>query len=308
MEEGSGDVVVDSSGLGHDQHLAGPPAAPTWSTDAPPLTGGNGWSLAFDNAGDLSYAFPITQTVGSSELTVETWVKFEQLGGGELPFISASQQYFAQSWALATYAPRWGTLANHNYSSSGCLIATVGAGLSPGAWTHVAFVYDGNEPINTDRVKVYVNGNRVVALPAYECTIPSALTGAQPAVRLGYVRAAVQRQPGRSPHLSIARSSTDIATTQAGRWRRYSRLPQSPSHLGRSRRSSRLLEDGGGERDVVVDSSGLARPTPGQSTGRAHLVHRRTGAHRWQRWSLAFDNTGDLSYAFPSPRRLAALS
>jgi len=106
-------------GHGHDLHLANPPAAPAWSADVPALTGGNGWSLAFDNAGDLSYAFPITQTVGSSELTVETWVKFDQIGGGELPFISASQQYFAQSWALATYGPEVAvTIPNHPYSSN----------------------------------------------------------------------------------------------------------------------------------------------------------------------------------------------
>ena len=153
MEEGTGTTVVDSAGNGHDLTLTSPPATPQWSTDVPSLTGGNNASLVFDGADDYAYAFPLSETAGSSQLTVETWVKFDSpLPAGYRTVLEAVQTGLQQQWGLATIGNELHVVI-YDTCCSGAdqpTVETVGANLQPGQWYHVAFVYDGSGATDTN--------------------------------------------------------------------------------------------------------------------------------------------------------------
>ena len=156
MEEGSGSTVVDSSGHGHDQYLVSAPASATWSDDVPPLADSNGYSLAFDGVDDYTYAWDVAETAGSSQLTVEAWVKFDSLNNDAL-LVSAWRHGVVTQWTFWANASRelgvqFADSASSYYGPNG---TTVGANLQAGQWYHVAFVYDGNGTTNAERLKMY---------------------------------------------------------------------------------------------------------------------------------------------------------
>jgi len=186
MEEGAGTTVVDAAGHGHDLFLASNSSTPQWSTDVPPLTGGNTHSLAFDGVDDYAYAYPLAETAGSVYLTMEAWVKFDgSTVASHQGFATASEADNSQ-WALTTandsplpnelqvFIPNSNTYTYWGY--------TVGANLQPNQWYHIAFVFDGSATTDVDRLRIYVNG---VTYPLNFSSSASALTNTHPTIRLG---------------------------------------------------------------------------------------------------------------------------
>ena len=211
MEEGTGTTVVDSSGHGHDQHFADASAGPFWSTDAPPIVGGNAGSLAFDGGDDWTYAGGVPETAGSSQLTVEAWVKPSALTGA---VIQAWDSGLAMQWYLSLSGGEL-VVQVADPARGNPWGMTVGANLQPGIWYHVAFVFDGAGATNADKWRMYVNGE---AFPvAFSGDVPTSLSTAQPTVRLGANNFGFFQ--GKLDEVSIytvARNSTDIANDAQG--------------------------------------------------------------------------------------------
>ena len=101
MEEGAGTRVIDASGHGYELNLASYPARPAWSPDAPPSPGGNIFSLHFDGTDDFAYGADLLEVDGGSELTVEAWVKFDELQALRT-LVGGFQHSFATQWLLMT--------------------------------------------------------------------------------------------------------------------------------------------------------------------------------------------------------------
>jgi len=224
MEEGTGTTVIDSSGHGHNLYFANAPANPTWPTptDVPTLIGGNSNSLAFDGVDDYAYAWPLAETVGSSQLTVETWVKFDApLAGTAYTLASAQNGGIATQWELNSKINEVQAVIYSSCCSGLASGETVGVNLQPGQWYHIAFVYDGSQATNAERLRIYVNGTAYPVIYGYNRTIPATLSNDQPVVRLGPTSNVPATAPlnGKLDEVriyTVARSSTDVANDAAG--------------------------------------------------------------------------------------------
>src|SRR5262249_45289234 len=133
-----------------------------------------------------------TQTTGTSQLTVEAWVKFDQLGG---TIASAWQTGIATQWYLIATGDGEVEAAitdNATHWAWGCCSfapsygRTVGANLQTNQWYHVAFVYDGQATLASDQLKIYVDEQpQVTILYGLYQSYSAAMSQAQPTLRLG---------------------------------------------------------------------------------------------------------------------------
>jgi hypothetical protein len=302
MEEGSGTMVVDSSGNGYDQSFANAPASPSWSTDVPTLSEGNNQSLAFDGNDDYSYSWNVTEMASSSQLTVETWVKFDGIPGSGT-ILSAAQSSTTQ-WLLGTSGreirvvifdnPAWGCC----YDPPGGM--TVGVNLQPNQWYHIAFVYDTNEPNIFDKLKVYVDGTR------YPLTmigiLPATLENVNPEIQLGTssnTNAAGTPLHGKLDETRIytfALNSADIAINASG---------QSNPTKTDTLIAFWKMEEGIGSQ--VVDSSGNGHDVtlvgaPASPLWSSDVPSQVVG----NGYSLDFDGIDDFAYTWNIPEMTGA--
>lgn len=139
FDEGSGDVVHDSSGNGNDGTFVG---EPEWVKDTP---WGEGLSLEFDGAGAYSEYVEVEDAPSlnvTDEITVEAWIKPTDdahggivcKGGEDLSkgayLVAISSQYLFELNIHAGGEWHWaGNIAN--------------IPLTPDKWQHVAGVWDG---------------------------------------------------------------------------------------------------------------------------------------------------------------------
>ena len=140
FNEGSGLTAVNTGSLGAGTN--GTLHGPNWVTDTP---FGTGYSLSFDGVND-NVTIPDTFDYGSA-LTLEAWIKPISVNGqrgiwddygnpGALLYVRDGQVQFTLS---TTTDPGLGVTL---YAGS----------VTPGAWQHIAGVYDGAQ------MRVYVNG------------------------------------------------------------------------------------------------------------------------------------------------------
>ena len=297
MEEGTGTTVVDSSGHGHDQHFVRAPGSPNWSTnDAPPIVGGNAGSLAFDGGDDWTYARGVPETAGSSQLTVEAWVKPSALTGA---VIQAWDSGLAMQWYLSLSGGEL-VVQVADPARGNPWGMTVGANLQPGVWYHVAFVFDGAGATNADKWRMYVNGE---AFPvAFSGDVPTSLSTAQPTVRLGANNFGFfQGKLDEVRIYTVARNSTDILNDFTGAPPAVRPPPpiEPPPAPGPAASPVAYWKMEEGTGTTVVDSSGhghdqhfvRAPGSPNWSTNDAPpIVGGNAG-------SLAFDGGDDWTYA-----------
>ncbi|MCC6190536.1 MAG: hypothetical protein IT318_16025 [Anaerolineales bacterium] len=137
---------------------------------------------------DYAYAWPLTETVGSSQLTVEAWVQFDEAPHSLFPetLVAAVHAGIDTQWHLTTLGDRlWFALYGPCCPSTLAGAYTEELLLQPGEWYHVAAVYDGLGATNEDRLQIYVN--RESKALTFSGTLPSTLSTDEPAVRLGHM-------------------------------------------------------------------------------------------------------------------------
>ncbi|MBI5877317.1 MAG: LamG domain-containing protein [Chloroflexi bacterium] len=312
MDEGTGNLVVDSSGHGRDMHVVGAPVTAQWSPFTPTVITGNRFSLAFDGVDDYTYAVPITETGGNNQLTLESWVRFNGGIGNYQTMAAAFASYVTTQW--------WFGASDGNelrivisdipeYRFECCdrpaHADTVGANLQPGQWYHVAFAYDGRRATNQERLRAYVNGIEYPLSFGETHPMPTRLTNTPPVVRLGreptYEGRGLDGQLDEVRIYAVARSQTDIASDATGQVTSVAPPPlptPAPTPVPGSPVAYWKMDEGNGQ--TVVDSSGR---------GRTQQFGSGTTAPAWATAvptqvsgnlrALAFDGVDDISSSQP---------
>lgn len=153
LEEGSGDVVLDSSSGALNGVLAGP----SWSIETPD---GSGSALEFDGVDDQVDMGSFD--LGGSLLTIALWMKaddFDQMDGRFVSKASGVQDE-DHHWMVSTIQQSGEFRLRFRLKTNGAtttLIAGSGA-LAAGVWTHVTAVYDGAQ------MRLYKDGVEVGAV------------------------------------------------------------------------------------------------------------------------------------------------
>ena len=192
MEEQSGGTAADASG--HDQTLLLAPGAaqPAWSPQAPAAVPDNLSSLSFNGTSSYAYSADLRGLQGS-QFTFSAWIK---MGAPQTnrTIASAFRQNLATQWLLTTDGTGDEIMltipaeAAANVCCDPSMLspsgATTGQDLQPGYWYHIAFVYDGTGPTNSDRLRFYINGQGPTYV-IWSGTIPAALQFVHPAIQIG---------------------------------------------------------------------------------------------------------------------------
>ena len=153
FNEGAGESVADSSSYGNDGYLGtnafDDTGDPTW-TD-----GKYGAGLDFDGIDDC-VSIPLTASLKttdtSNQFTLEAWVKFDTLPGGEDIII---ERNLYSTYRFETFGSgKLGAWVGYKWYT------TPGAVLTTGVWEHVALVFDG---VNSN-FTYYVNGTSVYSV------------------------------------------------------------------------------------------------------------------------------------------------
>ncbi len=150
----------------------------------------NGGSY-FNGAGYINIPSNSNLNAGNSgtTLTVSAWVNPTTAGTDQT--IASKWDYNTQaSWGFQTGAGGEGGASNlQTYIPSTVTdigdkkVWTTDNGLSSGSWQYVLFVYDGSQTGNTNRVKIYINGN--LKSEASGGTVPSSASGGSASVKIG---------------------------------------------------------------------------------------------------------------------------
>lgn len=149
FDEGTGTSVDDESSNNVTGNFMTP--NPTWSTDVPPVTFTNPYSLSFTSTGDgISFVWPSgLNFTGTEERSFAFWYK--PTGDGEV----ASGNYDRiMSWTSDAFeiAGTLGDVAVHRLAFYDGSWRDTGYDLTVGTWFHITFTYDGTN------VKLYVAG------------------------------------------------------------------------------------------------------------------------------------------------------
>jgi hypothetical protein len=128
-------------------------------------------ALNFDGTDDYVTCGDIDAIDGATTLTIETWIYPESFVLYATPISKTADvsncvgiQYRNTSGNIAMFARDGNSIPRATTTSNVLTLNT---------WTHVAFVYDGTQATNTDRIKCYINGSEVAL--SFLGTIPTQL-------------------------------------------------------------------------------------------------------------------------------------
>jgi hypothetical protein len=154
LDDSSGPSATDSSGNNQTGTLNGP---------AFNSSGRFAGSVTFDATNDYIDCQAITATNNAPALTVAFWINANDLGDYDIlcvKYASVNLMFAVQlSGAGAQGQDDLEVVINNGSSYHG--VRTTGNHISTGTWIHIVIVYDGNQPVNDDRCKVYLNGQLV---------------------------------------------------------------------------------------------------------------------------------------------------
>ncbi len=156
---------------------------PTWKTKTDCKVNG---CLSFDGSADFVDAGDMTQTEGASQLTWSFWVKPTTLTTIDCIVCKINGSSNTQlSWGIETGLTASKIIAGiPTTSTDGDTYGeTTNSVLTDGTWTHVAAVFDGTQTGNSNRLKIYVNGNQ--APITFTGTIPASTVATTSNVRIG---------------------------------------------------------------------------------------------------------------------------
>lgn len=165
FDEGSGSESVDDTGNGYKATIfPGGAAGPTWVVgDA----GRASTFLRFDRA-NSNYVDcgDITELNSASAFTIEAWIKMAD-GNTTNYVISKEIEVSKTNITLdCSSGMIYGEVSNGAWAYGGCANP-----VPTGTWFHAAVVYNGSGSTNADRLKIYVNGNKMTL--TFNGTIPS---------------------------------------------------------------------------------------------------------------------------------------
>lgn len=170
---GTGTTWTDLSGNGNTGTL----------TNGPTYSSTNGGSIVFDGSNDYvqttAYLFTIQQ------FTISFWCKVGAFTGYTGGIISNSvYTIFGPSGNYQGYTSSFSS--GIQIASTTSCIGTVQSNFSTGIWYHYCSVYDGTQTGNSNRLKIYINGQ--ITTLVYDVTVPSTPynSGLQTRIGFGY--------------------------------------------------------------------------------------------------------------------------
>jgi hypothetical protein len=142
---GSGTVWADRSGNGNNGTL----------TNGPTFSGANGGSLAFDGTNDY---VETNYTAGNiSSQTISCWINKTNLQNSYI-LAKSTLYYGLEIYPTVIYA----NISDNQYGQ---------VSYNTNGWQNIVFTYDGNQTGNSNRLKIYFNGN--IQTLTFNGTIPS---------------------------------------------------------------------------------------------------------------------------------------
>jgi hypothetical protein len=151
VSTGDNNNITDASSSNHTITVAGDTHAGTFS----PYRHG-GYSVEFDGDGDYLQT-TLSETIGTSQFTIECWVRMSTVGGPEGVFgidttaLPSSANGLAVFTRSSTYSYNWGFLCNGTQTNSS-------TAPSAGTWYHLALVRDSN-----NLVTMYIDGTSIAS-------------------------------------------------------------------------------------------------------------------------------------------------
>lgn len=157
FSDGSGATLTDSSGNGNDGTISNA----TWAVGTTGFSSGN--SLSFDGNADY-VTLPTGMLTNKAAFTVDLFFRIGDLQENETRSLyfrtntTVSDQFYIQA-NTNKFVADLGSLTSRPTLVTNYVFA-------PGVWYFVRVVWDSGEAVDTDRLKVYVNGIRDTATPS----------------------------------------------------------------------------------------------------------------------------------------------
>ena len=151
FDEGSGNVVPDSSGHGNDGTFVG---EPEWVTDTP---WGEGFALRFDGADNYSEYIEIEDAPSlnvTDEITVEAWFKITPNTRHNTIVCKGGENLAKGAYYLGVFDD-FSIEGNLHVGGEWQWASVTGAGVVADKWQHLAMVWDGSAII------AYLDGKKV---------------------------------------------------------------------------------------------------------------------------------------------------
>lgn len=160
-------------------------SSPATSTSGWTNSGKFGKALLFDGTNDRVDYGDMTVLEGLNQATWSIWVNPTSLATSQGIAVKANNAATGQSWAIMTDSSTSSAvrvrIATGDSDQSTYGVTPSGA-LTNGKWTHIMVVFDGTGSGNSDRLKVYINGQPQTL--SFTGTIPSTLNATTSIMRV----------------------------------------------------------------------------------------------------------------------------
>ncbi len=157
LNEGSGTVFADTSGNMNDGYLPQLSKLPEWSTDTPPTSFGNPYSLKFDPSARNLVDTTFEGIGGNTARTISAWMKTDSTSGQSIVSYGARDAN-GRKWHFRVNpdgAPRIpGAVRTEAQGGN----QTGSTDLADGLWHHVVSVFPGGDGGDNADVRHYVDG------------------------------------------------------------------------------------------------------------------------------------------------------
>jgi concanavalin A-like lectin/glucanase superfamily protein/uncharacterized protein DUF2341 len=153
FDEGYGTTANDSGFGGNNGTLGTGDSAPSWTN-----SGKIGKALNFTGDNDYVVISDPSYTDATEYLTVSLWMKANTLTNNDT-FVHKFDTTIDDGWALQVGTNNQNILVAVS-DDGGDYGYTINDPISTGSWYHMLFVYDGTGANNSDRLKLYINGEQ----------------------------------------------------------------------------------------------------------------------------------------------------
>jgi cysteine-rich repeat protein len=211
FDEGEGSTVGDST----DHNNGGSVNGAVWSSSVPAVSFNDTYSLSFDGSNDVVTASDQTDLsfATNAAFSIAAWAKPTSFGGYQTVVHKIDDTGAARTGYLLTLnngTPEVWLISDFSNNAYTVVPATVS--LATGAWSHVAFTYNGSG--NASGVRIYVNGADVTGVSTQNTLGGATIQNSQP-LEIGERSAAGQAYAGNVDDVRVYSAALNAAQISA---------------------------------------------------------------------------------------------